>query len=188
MVSTPEISTLLTVAKPWQNRGGTTPSTSISPKSPPLRGGGEAPKGTQHRYKSPWPHSGTGLTPMLPKLYRGSGFGPFAASPEPSNGAASDGTGPSGLGSEGFAAGLCRAPAKRQLGQGGDNTPPPLSFANRGRNSLARPSYAVIILLLPSQKGFSQAAHGGRQKNAPSPLQDLGGTLSCPEGSPPLQW
>lgn len=132
----------------------------ISQKSPFPRG-----ENTQHRRKSQPRH---GFTPMLPRLY--GGFGPLAASPEPSDGAASAGTGPSGLGSKFCAVrgGLCRA--KRQPGQGGDNAPPPRSFAHPGTNSLARPSSAIIIL--PSQK------------NPPlSPLQVLRGTHSSPKAS-----
>lgn len=90
----------------------------------------------------------TGFTLMLPQLY--GGFGPLAASPEPSDGAASAGTGPSGLGSKFCAIRACLCRAKRQPGQGGDNVPPPRSFTHPGTNSLARPSSAITTL--PSQK------------------------------------
>lgn len=78
--------------------------------------------------------------------------------------------------------------AHRRNGQGGDNPLPLLSFANQGRNSLSRPSYTVIfvLLLLLSQKSFTQVARGGREQNAPSPFQVPGGDTLMPRSVPSI--
>lgn len=124
----------------------------------------KTPRGAQHRCKSQRSHSGTGLTLILPRLYRGSGA--FAASPEPSNGAARDGTGPSGLGSKCFAAGLCRVPAA--LAGWGRHAASALLC--KPRKKQPRPSFLRRHLPPPppQPKGFFPSGAGGKMPRAPS--------------------
>jgi len=169
----PEISTLPTAAKPGRNRS----RHNYIPKIPREHNAGANHRGPAPAQGSPrCCHSFIGAPASVASQH------PRSQATEPRA------TGPvhQVWGAKRFAAGLCRAPAKRQPGQGGDNTPPPLSFANQGRNCLARPSYARR-LPPPQPKGFfpSGAQRQGEKRPEPPP-SPRGGDTFVPRSIPSI--